>query len=168
MKTIGAVLIESGDFKLDDVPMRLIVPKDFSCDSIALTFSSEDTFSKILSLNRHQCPRSMVVMCVNLFFMWEHLFSVNIKNSIKPIERVQIIWHSLLWFFHIDSVSIITKKNYFSECVSLCFLILRNDITQIHTLTTEPSQHSNALMRGITREFTNKALICLVAKLDRF
>ena len=60
------------------------------------------------------------------------------------------------------------KKNYMSECISLCFLILRNDITQPHLLTTEPSEHANALARGMIREFTVKNLIYLTAKLDIF
>ena len=55
-----------------------------------------------------------------------------------------------------------------SQCVSLYFLILRNDITQPHTFTTEPLEHANSLMRGITREFTVKDLIHLVAKLNMF
>ena len=101
--------------------MRLISPKDFSCDSIVLTLYSEDTVSKLLSLNGHQNPRSMVVTCLNLFFMKVHLFAMNTKHRLKSIERVQMVWHSLVWFLRIDGVSIITKKNYLSEYVSLCF-----------------------------------------------
>ena len=91
------------------MPMRLIAPEYFSYDSIALTLSSQDTISKLLSLNSHQDPLSIVISFLNLFFMWAHLFAVNTKHILKPIERFQMIWHSLLWFLHIDVVSIITK-----------------------------------------------------------
>ena len=168
MKIIGAVIIDSGVFKDSGVPIRLIAPKHFSCDSITLSLCSENTVYKLLSLNGHQDPRLMVVACLNLFSTRAHAFSVNIKHSLKTIEIFQVIWHSLLWFLHIDSVSIISKKNYSLECVSLCFIILRNDITQPHLLATEPSEHANALMRGMTQDFTVKDLIYLVAKVDRF
>jgi len=43
-----------------------------------------------------------------------------------------------------------------SECVSLCFLTMRDDVTEPHLPTTEPSEHSNALLRCTQRDFTLK------------
>ena len=122
----------------------------------------------LLLLNSHQDPSSKVVACINLFFMKTYLFAIITKHSLKPIERVQMMWHSLLWLLHIDGLPIITKNNYLSECVSLLFLILRNVITQPHTLTIELSEHANSLMRGMKRDFNVKDHVFLVAKLDRF
>ena len=96
---IGAVLIDSGAYQAAGIPARLISPKDFSCDSIVLTLYSEDSVSKLLLLNGHQDPCSIVVTCLNLFFMRVHLFAVNSKHELKPVERVQMLWHSFCGSF---------------------------------------------------------------------
>lgn len=167
IKSIGAVLIDSGVMK-KVVPQECFRPKDFASDKLILDLNNVETVQKILSLEGYQDSRSLVVTCLNLFFMRTHLFAVNSKSCLLPKERVFMLWHSFLWFLHIDGVSIITKKNFLSECVSLSFLILRDDVSEPHLLTSEPSEHANALLRGLKREFTVKDLIYMIAGLVRF
>ena len=76
-----------------------------------------------------------------------------------------MIWHCLLWVLHIDGMCITTKRNFLSECVSLCFLIVRDDVKEPHLLTSEPSEHSNALLRCMQCEFTVNDMLVLLNKL---
>ena len=55
-------------------------------------------------------------------------------------------------FIHIDGVHITTNRNWLSECVSLCFLIMRSDIVEPHLLASEPFEHTNTMIRGMQRE----------------
>ena len=77
MQTIGTVLFDSVDFKSAGVPMRMIALKYFSCDSILLPLCSENTFSKIISLNGHQDLRSMVISRQSIFHAGASIFRQN-------------------------------------------------------------------------------------------
>ena len=73
----------------------------------------------------------------------------------------------LILVLHVDRVCIKPKHNFLSKFVSLCFLVIRNDVKEPHLLTTEPSEYSNALLRHMQREFTVKDLLALLNKLLR-
>ena len=167
MKTIGSVLIDSGIVKRV-MTQELFRPTDFASDKIVLEANSADVVRDILHISGSQDPRSIAVTCLNMFFTRAHLYAVNTKNGLLPRERVIMLWHSLIWILHIDGVSIITKRNMLSECISLSFVIMRNDVSEPHLLTTEPSEHSNAILRGLRREFTIKDLLYMVSGMDRF
>ena len=53
------------------------------------------------------------------------------------------------------------------ECLPLCFLMYNRNVVQPHLLGTEPSEHSNALLRNMQREFTLKDFILIIKKLWR-
>ena len=77
-----------------------------------------------------------------------------------------MLWSSFLFFLHIDGVYLTTKRNFLSECVSLCFLMMRSDILEPHLLTSEPSENTNSMLRGIQRDFTVRGFT-IINKLHR-
>ena len=168
VKTIGCVLIDGGMVKAGGVKQEIWRVKDWADDHIVLRLYSAETVFKILNLmNGKQDAATVAVTCLHLYFMRVHLVAVNCKGILKAQERVTMIWHCLLWILHVDGVCITTKRNFLSECVSLCFLIMRDDVKEPHLLTSEPSEHSNALLRCMQREFTVKDLLILLNKLLR-
>ena len=50
----------------------------------------------------------------------------------------------------------------------MVFMMMRYDVMSPHHLTSEPSEHSFAIMRGVCREFTVNDFISLVQKQVRF
>ena len=48
---------------------------------------------------------------------------------------------------------------WISECVYLYFLIMRSDIVEHHILTSEPFEDTNAMLRGIQREFILRSFL---------
>ena len=77
------------------------------------------------------------------------------------------MWSSLIFFLHIDGAHMITKKNFIMTTVSLLFLMMRSDITRVHRLTSEPSEHSIGNLRAIKREFTTGDFIHMINKSNR-
>ena len=165
MKTIGSCLIDTGMVKASGIKQELWRVKDWADDLIVLKLYSSETVFEILKLKGPQDLRTIAITCLTLFFQCVHLVAVNCKDKLKASERVTMIWHSFLWLIHVDGVSVTTKRNFLSECVSFCFLIMRDDVTDPHLLTTEPSEHSNALLRCMQREFTVKDFLVLVNKM---
>ena len=113
-------------------------------------------------------PQSQIILSLSLFFMRVHLCAVNCKGTLTAKERVSMLWSSLLFCLHVDGVSITTKRNWFTECISMVFMMMRYDVMSPHHLTSEPSEHSFAIMRGVCREFTVNDFISLVQKQVRF
>jgi hypothetical protein len=79
-----------------------------------------------------------------------------------------MIWSSFLFLLHVDGVSIITKMNWATETLSLCFVMMRDNIMRPDHSTSEPSEHTYGSMRGICHEFTVNDFIHLVVKARRF
>jgi hypothetical protein len=69
---------------------------------------------------------------------------------------------------HVDVVSIITKRDWATDTISLCFVMMRNDIIRPDHATSEPSEHTYGSMRGISHEFTMNDFIHLVVKAQQF
>jgi hypothetical protein len=167
VKTIGNHVIDTGLLKKIAIPNELYRIKDFASDSLVLRLNSADTVSKILMLE-NQDAESQITLSLALYFNRVHLFAVNCKRTLRASERVTMLWSSLLFSLHVDGVSIITKRNWIVECVSLSFLMLRSDVTQPHRLTEEPSEHFFAILRTIVREFTLMDFLNLISKFDRY
>jgi len=140
---------------------------DFACDRLVLDLCSADTVSKILNLEDED-PVTNITLCLTLYFMRVRLFAVNCKGQLSANERIVMLWSSLVFMIHIDGAFITTKRNLINECIGLCFLIMRDDVIQPHRLTSEPSEHTFALVRTMVREFTVLDFENLVRKLDRF
>ena len=51
------------------------------------------------------------------------------------------------------------------ECVLMSFLMFRNDVLQPHFLVNEPSEHSNAMLCGMHREFMVIDFLVIIGKL---
>ena len=166
VKTIGNCLIDTGMLKLLGINQELYIVKDFASDKSVLELNSSNTVAKILGLEG-QDTATQLTLALNLFFMRVHLFAVNCKGKLQPRERVTMLWSSLLFFLHIEGVHPTTKKNWIMECVGLSFLILRSDVCQPHRLTSEPSEHTFAILRNMIREFTVLDFSRLIMKLDR-
>ena len=166
VKTIGIYMIDTGMIKKCGIPNEEWRVKDFASDRLVLNLCSARTALAMLNLPGQE-QESQVVLALTLFFKRVHLFSINAKgNIVTARERVVMLWSSLLWVLHVDGTHIITKRNWIVECVSLAFLLMRSDVIQIHRTTTEPSEHSNAIMRGIVREFSVLDFLSIINKLD--
>ena len=166
-KTIGVFLIDPGLLKCTDISNTLWRVKDFASDLLVLRLASSTTVEKVLKL-KCQEPQSQIILSLSLFFMRVHLCAVNCKGTLTAKERVTMLWSSLLVCLHVDGVSITTKRNWVTECISMVFMMMRFDVMSPHRLTSEPSEHSFAIMRGICREFTMNDFISLVQKQVRF
>lgn len=155
MKTIGPCLIKVGMMKASGIKQELWKVKDWADDLIVLKLYFLKTVFGILKLEGPQDLRTILAIttCLTLFFQSVHLVAVNCNDKLKALERVTMIWHSFLWVIYIDVVSVTTKHNFLSGCVSLCFLIMRDDVTDPHLLTTEPSEHSNTTRQVYCKGF---------------
>ena len=93
------------------------------------------------------------------------LVSVNCKGILNTQQRVEMLWSSLLFTLHSDGTHVTTKRNTILEFVLMSFIMLRNDVLQPHLLRTEISEHSNAMLCGMQREFTMKDFLDIIEKL---
>ena len=166
VKTIGSHLIDTGLLKAASIKKEAIEVKDFASDVLVLDLYSSTTVQKVLQLQRED-PETQLTLCFMLFFMRAHLFAVNSKGVLTSKQRVTMLWSALIFFVHVDGAHITTKRNIINEIIGMCFLILREDVIQPHRLTSEPSEHSFAILRCMIREFTVLMFIYLVHKLDR-
>ena len=89
------------------------------------------------------------------------------KDVIYPEHIVTLLWYDFIWSLQIDGMSITTKRNLCSECISMAFMMMLNEIGDPHLVTTELLEHSNAMMRGMQREFTVLGAMPLLGKLLR-
>ena len=167
VKTIGSYLIDTGMITKAGVASRAVQVKDFASDALVLELFSSNTIEKILEL-KNEDTETQMTLCLVLFFMRVHLFAVNCKGVLTANERVTMVWTSMIFFLHIDGAHVTTKRNWINETISLCFLMLREDVLQPHRLTSEPSEHTFALLRSMIREFTALDFLNLVRKLNRF
>ena len=163
VKTIGNVVIDSPKA---GVPSMLWRVKDFSSDLLVLQLLSSETVASILSVVNLE-PDSAIALCVSLYFNRVHLYSVNCKGGITSKARVFMLWSSLLYKLHVDGIHDTSKRNNIVEVISMVFLMLRDNVIRPDRLTSEPSEHSIAHMRGIIREFTVNELISIVNKIGR-
>ena len=69
-----------------------------------------------------------------------------------------------MFMLNIDGVHVTTKINWIVAPISLCFLYARTDVQLPHMLTSETSEHSIALMRAVTRDFTTLDLLSIINK----
>eukprot|EP00957_Ditylum_brightwellii_P130299 9939555-Ditylum_brightwellii.AAC.1 len=100
--------------------------------------------------------------------MQVHLTTVNCKGSLTAKEHISVIWLSFLFLLQTDGVSIDMKQNWATECISMLFMIMLELVVRLDWITSEPSEHSIALMHQMCREFTVNNLILLVQKLACF
>ena len=105
-----------------------------------------DTVSNFFYLKGPQDKRSLAVTLLNIFLHRAHLAAVNMKDVIDPEHRVTMLWSAFIWSLHIDGMSITTKRNLCSECISMAFMMMLNEVGDPHLVTTEPSEHSNAIL----------------------
>ena len=89
------------------------------------------------------------------------------KDVIYPEHRVTMIWSAFIWSLQIDVMSITTKRNLCSEYISMAFMMILNEVGNLHLVTTEPSEHSHAMLRCMQREFTVFGAMALLGKLLR-
>ena len=167
VKCIGIYLIDCGLLKDAGISQDIFRPKDFASDLLVLMLCSDKTVNKILE---HTCvdTHSQITLALTLFFMRAHLTTINMKGKLKPNERISMLWSSFLFLLHVDGVSVVTKRNWASEVISMCFIIMCQLSVRPHRLTSEPSEHSIAIMRRSCREFTVNDFISVVQKISRF
>lgn len=96
------------------------------------------------------------------------LFVFNSRGALTAKKWISIIWSSFLYLLHVDGVSVTTKRNWVTEMISLCFMMMLLDIIRPDRLTSEPSEHSTALTRNFCREFTVNDFVHIVQKLRQY
>jgi len=165
--TIGRYFIDPGLPKRAELPVEIYIIKDFASDFLVLDLVSATHVAKILDLP-NQDHATKIVTSLTLFFLRVHLFAINSKGKLSARERIIMLWCSLLFQLHIDGVSIITKRNWVLECISMSFLMMRSDVVRPHRLTSKPSEHSFAILHTMIREFTVSDFVSLIQKLRRF
>ena len=136
VEIIGVYLIDPGLLKVAEIRSRLWTVKDFASNLLILQRTSAATFPSVLQVHCSD-PKSQNILSLTLFFMWMHLFSMNCKEKLNAKERVMMLWSSLMFLLHVDGVHIITKRNWLLECNSMVFVMMRNDVTAPHWLTSE-------------------------------
>ena len=154
VKIIEAVIIDDGVFKTAGIKQELYIIKDWTSDELVLQLFSADTVSKVLDLKGPQDKRSLAVTLLGIFFHRAHLAVVNMKYVIDPEHRVTMLWSNFIWSLQFDGTSITTKCNLCSDWISMAFTMMLNEVGYPHLVTTEPSEHSNIMLRGMYREIT--------------
>lgn len=166
VKTIGSMLIDTGLLKVARINQDLWRIKDFASDLLVLKLASATTAASVFSV---QCADTdaAVALATVLFFKRVHLFAVNSKGCSTATERVVMLWSSFIFMLHIDGVHPTTKRNLMLECISMSFMILRSDVFRPSRITTEPSEHSIALIRKIIPEGTVKDFVNCIGRIAR-
>ena len=167
VKTIGKYMIDAGLLPKAGIPSNLTRPKDFASDLLVLKLASSVTVDNILRVESGDA-KGQIILSLTLFFMRAHLTAINIKGSLSCKERISMLWSSFLFLLHVDGASIVTKRNWASESVSMCFMMMYQAVIRPHRLSSEPSEHSIAIMRNLCREFTVNDLISVVSKLSGY
>ena len=93
-----------------------------------LKICSGDTAARFISLEGLQYPRTQVITCLALFLIRVDFLSVNQKGVLNAQQRVEILWSLFLFSLHVDGIHVTTKRNMLLECVSILFLMYRNDV----------------------------------------
>jgi hypothetical protein len=168
ISSIGSYVIDIGILFMSGVPMDLIQIADWASDKLVLDLSSVKVCNKILN-SQSSDLESRTVMSLTLLFQRAHLFAVNFNRNLCNKDRVQLLWASMIYFVHLDGVSIITKRNWIMGCIANCFLMMRSDVVEPHRTTSEPCEHVFGHGRSIHREYTVKVWGDIVRKLhERF
>ena len=153
---------------MSGVPMDLIRIADWASDKLVLDLSSVKVCQKIMK-GQSSDVESRTVMSLTLLFQRAHVFAVNFNRDLSNKDRVQLLWASMIYFIHLDGVSIITKRNWIMGCIANCFLMMRSDVVEPHRTTSEPCEHVFGHSRSIHREYTVKVWGEIVRKLhERF
>ena len=101
-------------------------PNYWASDLLELRLYSAVAVGKILSVEGQKDQTTQVALCLVQFFCLTGCCQLQGKDPILgTCSNVMVL---LTIFLHIDGVHITTNRNWLSECVSLCFLIMRSDI----------------------------------------
>lgn len=144
--------------------MEVLRISDWASDLLPLRLASAETCAKVLSSTASDLS-TRTALCIILLFQRTHFFSVNCKSNLNNIDRVKLLWASLIFFLHLNGVSIHTKRNFIIACIANCFILMRSDVVNPHRATSEPSEHTFGHARSIEREFTVKVWGQIVVKL---
>ena len=109
------------------------------------------------------------MLALTLLFLRVHLFAVNSKQDVNNVDRVRMMWCSMIFFLHLHGVSNITKRNWVMATIATCFLLVRSDVSRPDRTTYEPCEHIFGHARSIIREFSVRDWCMIVRKLaERF
>ena len=162
--SIGKFIFDQGLLTICGLPLELYRSGDFASDLLVLRLASLSTVEKLSTLTLSQDAGTVGIMCLGLYFMRLNLFAVNSK-LLDAQSRIVFIWASMLWVTSIKGISMITKRNYVCACLPLVFIAMRNDISNLRYVTSEPSEHIFGMLRYEKREFTVSEMCELCEKL---
>ena len=161
---IGDHCVDPGLLVVGGVAEDLYRIRDFASDLTVLKLASALTVEKLCALAATEDLASIVCTALTLYFMRSHLYGVNAR-SCPWQNRISYTWSSMLWITSMRGVSIITKRNMVCAALSMCFLMMRNDLPNPRYLTSEPNEHTFGMMRCHKREFTVMEMIEIVEKI---
>ena len=76
-----------------------------------------------------------------------------------------MLWSSIVYVLHVDTISLTTKSNWILEYSSPVLLMLRLDVVAPHWLKSETLDHTFATIIIVCSEFTDSGFILSVQKM---
>ncbi len=153
IRSIGKFVVDADLVRVAGIKMELWRIKDFASDGLVLELASAKTVTSLCSLESKEDGKTIVTLCLILFFMRLHLFAVN-GTTLPARKRVYFLWSSMLFLTSVRKVSMTTKRNLVASTVGLIFLIMRKGVNKPRLLTSEPGEHLFGILRTMQREFT--------------
>ena len=103
---------------------------------------------------------------MKLYLMQLHLFSVT-RKKIDARTQVNFIWSFFIWMTSMHNVYIVTKRNMASATFGMCFLMMSIDKFNAHHNTSEASDNTFGLFRGMKRGFYIMECVEIEEKISR-
>ena len=82
-----------------------------------------------------------------------HLHAV-IGSHIPAKHQALYLYSSMLFFTSTSGISMTSKQNAVAETITILFLILQSITKKVRQCTSEPSEHTFAILRGDHQEFS--------------
>ena len=122
MKVIGILMVDRRLLPKSDIAQDMWRVNYFASGLIILQLASADSIFKILAVE-HDEQDSTIDLCTLLLLSRVHMYTVNSRCVIKLKKQVMMIWTSLIYVLHFDSIHQTTKHlNY-----GMYFVMFLND-----------------------------------------
>ena len=166
VKTIGSYMIDAGVLRVSNVVIDLWRITDWASDALVLKLASASTCKKILFSDVSDLPTRMT-LAATLLFLRAHLMAIDCKYDLDNIARVKLLWASLIFFLHMDGVSVITKRNWIMAAIANSFWLMMTDVGEPEKVQSEPCEHVFGHARSFVREFTVRDFCNIVTKISK-
>eukprot|EP00918_Siedleckia_nematoides_P084791 GHVU01186328.1.p1 GENE.GHVU01186328.1~~GHVU01186328.1.p1 ORF type:complete len:288 (-),score=14.80 GHVU01186328.1:740-1603(-) len=159
-------LFDTGLLPAAGVQRELYRVDDFASDELVLKLCSADTITKLHAKSSEEEGTSLAVTGLTLFFVRLFMIAVNSKQKICDMDRVALLWCSLLWLTSLAGMHPTTKRNVVVSVLGSVLLCVQRKVPSPRLCTTESLEHMFGNFRQWRREFTVKEFVEHSSKLE--